>query len=314
MSICGGTFTLSLLFIAVLRRIVTLECGKAMIPMIKTFPSYSKIIGGWEVNPNSIPWHVLVVSERANNDHLCSGTLISLKDESESSLVLTAAHCVFDQHTLQTIQKEKIYIIVGAHNIVIKEPNQVLYHVNKLAIHNQFENSSVLHDIALLKLTMPVPHNQYGLPICIPKSTDQLPIGKRCWTTGWGRSVDYEMSPRLKMVPSPLIHPRRCGIKKFESWFCICGGMLDENNIPAEGDSGGPLFCEINGVMVQHGIVSFKRKKLNNSCAYVKVKQYYPWILDTAASFDSFSIIASGKKFISSIWNAFSKLIINCCN
>ncbi|KAL1232154.1 Transmembrane protease serine [Trichinella pseudospiralis] len=81
---------------------------------------------------------------------------------------------------------------------------------------------------------MPVPHNQYGLPICIPKSTDQLPIGKRCWTTGWGRSVDYEMSPRLKMVPSPLIHPRRCGIKKFESWFCICGGMLDENNIPAE--------------------------------------------------------------------------------
>ncbi|KRZ09637.1 Serine protease 27, partial [Trichinella zimbabwensis] len=273
------------------------------------FPNYSKIVGGWEVNPNSIPWHVLVVSERANNDYICGGTLISLEDENESSLVLTAAHCVFDQHTLQTVQEEKILIIVGAHNIEIKEPNQVIYHVKKVAIHRRYENSSVLHDIALLKLTMAVPHNQYSLPICIPKSTDKLPIGKQCWTTGWGRGVDYKLSPHLKMVPSPLIHPKRCGIKSIESWFCICAGLLDENHIPSEGDSGGPLFCEINGVMVQHGIVSFKgRKKSNHVCGYVKVRQYYPWILETAASFNSFSIIESGKNFISSIWNIFSKL------
>jgi len=64
----------------------------------------SRIINGFEVQPHSIPFQILML---LNGGFRCGGSLIS------SRYVLTAAHCVVD------IAASALTIIVGEHNRVI---------------------------------------------------------------------------------------------------------------------------------------------------------------------------------------------------
>jgi len=46
--------------------------------------------------------------------------------------------------------------------------------------------SILTSDIMLLKLVHPVEFNDAVSPVCLPSLFQVLPVGKRCYSTGWG--------------------------------------------------------------------------------------------------------------------------------
>ena len=71
---------------------------------------------------------------------------------------------------------------LGAHD-KYKDPNAVEYNIAKVIMHKSY-NMRVSNDVALLKLENPVVLSAKVGTICLPKQSDRIPAGKKCWMTG----------------------------------------------------------------------------------------------------------------------------------
>lgn len=89
----------------------------------------------------------------------------------------------------------KVYdwrLIFGAREIVYgndkpaKPPQQERY-VEKIIIHESYVPSLEYNDIALMKITPPVPCGQFIGPGCLPQFRAGPPrVPQGCWVAGWG--------------------------------------------------------------------------------------------------------------------------------
>ena len=90
-------------------------------------------------------------------------------------------------------------------------------------------------------------------PVCLPTSDDE---GRTCYVTGWGlTSNNGEVSPVLKEAKASIQEDNICrtslGSKMFNQEE-VCASTLFGADAAANGDSGGPLQCQMaNGVWVQ---------------------------------------------------------------
>jgi len=106
------------------------------------------IVGGEIANKTDWPW---IVSLNKYDSHWCGGSLIA------PQWVLTAAHCVVDRS--RNARSSKIYIVaVGAHKL--SEVNQKIK-VSKVIIHPDYDDDTMVNDVALLKLERQV--KQYSI-------------------------------------------------------------------------------------------------------------------------------------------------------
>lgn len=61
--------------------------------------------------------------------------------------------------------------------------------VSTVIIHPQFYNPGLYNDIALVILSRPITPAINVRPVCLPPQNPQtVPVGTRCFATGWGRS------------------------------------------------------------------------------------------------------------------------------
>ena len=99
------------------------------------------IIGGESVlNPHEFPWMVGVRTKSGK----CGGSIIT------KNLVMTAAHCLFNQDSKSELDKE-ISVLMGHSDIsstLIKKER-----VESFLIHPQHGNKKYYNDVALLRLT-----------------------------------------------------------------------------------------------------------------------------------------------------------------
>ncbi|XP_060732046.1 chymase-like isoform X2 [Tachysurus vachellii] len=119
-----------------------------------------------EVKAHSRPY---MVSVQINNMHVCSGMLI------KTNYVLTTAHCVDD---IEYSGKNKLEVVLGAHNISQKEPQQQRIKVKKYIKHPCYKSNERPNDIMLLKL----------------KSKAKL---KNSSIAGWGRTKQNSAASRV---------------------------------------------------------------------------------------------------------------------
>ena len=77
-------------------------------------------------------------------------------------------------------------VVVAQHNRRVFEGIEIVYHVDEVINHENYNPSTTNNDIALLKLTNPIRWNQHTVPICLPKVDAK--VGKTCYTTGWGNT------------------------------------------------------------------------------------------------------------------------------
>nr|ACO10347.1 Anionic trypsin-1 precursor [Caligus rogercresseyi] len=222
----------------------------------------SKIVGGEEVEPNSIPYQISF--QRARDGFaFCGGSIL------DETTVITAAHCCDRQ------QADKVQIVAGEHDLKTSSGDEQLRKVTKIIMHEDYFTKGTNNDICLLKLESPLEMNDKVKPVTLPEE-NETPKGKVV-VSGWGTL--YSNGP-----VSPTLRSVQLNIRSFDLCNLVYTGKLDETMICAaalgkdscQGDSGGPLMQ--NDTLV--GVVSW-----GIGCAipifpgvYAKTSVFIDWI------------------------------------
>ncbi|KAK6623951.1 hypothetical protein RUM44_010807 [Polyplax serrata] len=225
-----------------------------------------KIVGGEEAEPHSIPYQVGLLLDGS----FCGGSLITKR------FVLTAAHCAL-------VAKPKI--VLGAHHIKEKEPEQVIIEGEKFIVHENYSGRTLLNDIALVELSAEAPLNEYIKTVELTSPKAGLYVGKVAQVSGWGRvySQSPTISPVLRVVESDIITNLQCSLKFAfpiaDTIICLDGS---EKKSSCNGDSGGPLVVNSGNQTQQIGVVSFGSSagcEKGFPSAYTRLTSYIDWII-----------------------------------
>ncbi|KRY53220.1 Plasma kallikrein, partial [Trichinella britovi] len=281
-----------------------IKCGMPAYPVRESDDNLNRIIGGWEVRPHSLPWQLYVLLGYKAGVAACGGTIIQLKPGNSTSLALTAAHCLVDQSTLRQLKPANVTVIAGAHNIaILSERTHKKYSVKSIAIHQNFKNSGV-HDIALIILQSPILFSTRTQPICLPDG-DEIPK-RKCWVAGWGYTKGIKLRIKLPkvvilfyftvrggayhvllMISTPMIFysNQTLIVEDFRKYIFLAGS---KDGGAHKGDSGGPLFCKVNNVYVQYGIVSYRPLgfRPGSLSVYTRLSTYIDWLKISAWKYD----------------------------
>lgn len=249
-----------------------------------------RIVGGQEATPGEWPWQVALVQKGEDPyfGQFCGGSLIS------ASWVMTAAHCVEG-----TVAAE-LDVIAGIHDLRVPNPDYRRVAVSTIQIHPDWNPTTYNNDIALLKLSIPIPARPASgavLPIAfvnlVPANVGPL-TGQTATVTGWGNRAAQpdpggsDFPDRLHEVEVPIISNADCqGAYGGITENMLCAGLPQGGKDSCQGDSGGPLVVPASGSSWQQaGIVSF-----GEGCAmpgkpgvYTRVSRYITWINTTIGS------------------------------
>ncbi|XP_072859755.2 serine protease 30-like [Pogona vitticeps] len=172
--------------------------------------------------------------------------------------------------------------------------------VCKIIVHPYYAGDAQSADIALVRLEKPINFSRTILPICLPSSSDIIPVNTSCWATGWGKFFSTSIMARiLQEVEIPIIDNEECDnmyhqksdvVAMPEGYRLIyedmiCAGYAEGKKDTCQGDSGGPLACELNGTWFLAGVVSFGFKCgfPNRPAVYTRATSYVHWIQNTMA-------------------------------
>ncbi|XP_073502343.1 mast cell tryptase-like [Phyllobates terribilis] len=246
-----------------------------------------------------------VLMEEEDNAMGCyqgsASTLSSSDGKPNSSAQDIEDNCSFRQQLWNELERRlssnpnDYTIQLGRYKLSILDDHTIASGVSEIVIHPLYNGSAGLQgDIALVKLSSPVPYTKYILPICLPSASVTFSCGLECWVTGWGTinsGVDLPYPKTLQKVMTPIIDRARCdGIYHVNSFIStdvpiilddmICSGYRYGGKDSCQGDSGGPLVCKVQGVWYQAGVVSW-----GDGCAlsnrpgvYTLVTAYTSWI------------------------------------
>uniref|UniRef100_A0A336LU43 CSON004787 protein n=1 Tax=Culicoides sonorensis TaxID=179676 RepID=A0A336LU43_CULSO len=244
------------------------------------------ITNGWEVRPGDYPWHAALFHKGSrSSSYKCGGTLIN------KQTVITAAHCLYSNG--RQIIPEKVSIQLGKHNLNVFDSNTVEYQVFRLIIHPEYSPIDLQDDLALVRLETVVEFTQFIFPACLwkaeKKSLDNV-IGKKGTVVGWGLTEDDGLAEILNAGTMPVVSFIDClesdrdFFGPFLSDFNYCAGYRNGTSV-CNGDSGGGMFFQENGLWTLRGLVSFSSVREDrdvcnpkNYVIFTDVAKYLDWI------------------------------------
>ena len=230
----------------------------------------SRIVGGSEATPHSIPWQVSVqtLMEDGKLKHGCGGALLSPRH------VITAAHCTKILVKLPgSFQPDwSRYVVVGEHSLNDTSDERVhrkcRSEEHPLYAFNPDEGKGAKYDFAIIHLEKPVDIGPRAVPVCLPTSRlgGDFLVGKQMTVSGWGilngtinendtfnanmtltQLISWLSPTNLQVVKVPGISNEECEQKyKGEGLISsaeLCAGDLNVGGIDScSGDSGGNLL------------------------------------------------------------------------
>ena len=208
--------------------LLSIDCGTPL----------SRIVGGSEVTPYSIPWHVGLLSHGTDVPS-CGGTLIGPRH------VLTAAHCV-------TEGLVDFDVIVGEH-VISDSSDGTSHKVCGITHHPDYQKKQDFdYDIAIVRLKSAVNFGSRAAAACLPLSRfkDDYLAGQNLTVSGWGKQAEGGAeSDVLNSVEVPALTNSECkeDYEQFPIYYnqrpitnsMICAGQPAGGVDACKGDSGG---------------------------------------------------------------------------
>ncbi|XP_037820128.1 trypsin-1 [Lucilia sericata] len=232
-------------------------------------PNINRIVGGTQVRQNKYPWTAQLVKGRYYPRLFCGGSLIN------DRYVLTAAHCVHnnrDQITIRLLQLDRSSSDPG-----------ITRKVARVIIHPQYNPTTIVNDVALLRLESPIQFNDKIRPVCLPNRNHNFD-NKDAVVAGWGLIKEGgSTSNYLQEVTVPIITNQQCRNTKYKNKIydvMLCAGLVKQGGKDAcQGDSGGPLIVN-EGRFKLAGVVSFGYgcAQPNAPGVYARVSKFLDWI------------------------------------
>ncbi|XP_046750344.1 uncharacterized protein LOC124413666 [Diprion similis] len=252
-----------------------------------------------------LPWHASLYKEdktstTAEKQYQCGATII------RPDLVMTAAHCVYDETLGYTENPDKLFLLAGSTSRSYDSPLHDPKIVRKAAVKNIHINcqyygllGNYRADIALLELKQPFELSDVLLPACLDFSNSLdllLEPGVLGRVTSFGRITSGETGNVLQTLTVPYISYNQCkrsinaaNKELFISTDEFCAGSTNGSAV-CLGDSGGGLVFEQNHLWYVLGIVSIGfgvdtssgewTCDKNSYSRYTKVSNYVTWIQD----------------------------------
>ncbi|NXH27150.1 DDN1 protein, partial [Myiagra hebetior] len=223
-----------------------------------------RIIGGQKVKPHSRPYMAYLRIETVSQISSCGGFLI------RPDAVLSAAHCVDKEGTM------RVTVILGAHNIRVRERSQQKIRVRHWVIHPEYSRAGLKNDIVLLKLKPKARITKYVQLVSLPRSNERVTEGEACNVSGWGwTSVTGLRTNVMREVRLKVQNEEKCQqFPDYQRQSMICVGDDRGKKASYHGDSGGPLVCGQKA----HGIASHGHKRRLFPEVFTRISYFEPWI------------------------------------
>ncbi|RNA35138.1 transmembrane protease serine 12 [Brachionus plicatilis] len=250
-----------------------IECGV-------TFSS-NKIVGGQNAGYKDWPSIVYLQSRYTQGGSIytsfCGGTLVNL------DTVITAAHCYDSKYT--------VTVYLGLHD-KSDLSSGVARSVKSYTIHPNYDSTTELNDIAIIKLSTKVDLNDRIQVSCLPEDESIYPKNNdiSAYIAGWGRTIEgAASSPNILQEALITVYDSsKCssvspGTSK--DWNKqICAGKYSGGVDSCQGDSGGPLYVqdkvEDKNKFILSGVTSYGVgcARVGMPGIYTRVSAYIDWI------------------------------------
>ncbi|KAL6262702.1 hypothetical protein P5V15_005494 [Pogonomyrmex californicus] len=257
-------------------------------------------VHGYQPNITEFPWHASLYRDipGKSKEYFCGASII------QENLLITAAHCIYDDNARRVRDPSKIYVVTG--NIFRDYDN--FFHDDRIVKKNRvksiyYERSYIGltgnygSDIAILELVEPFVLTSFLVPVCIDTlNRNLLEEGTYGKVAGFGRTEAGETSAVLQALIVPYVPLSKCKaeskIADTERYITIdkfCAGYTNGSAV-CDGDSGGGLVFQTNNLWYLRGIVSVSLGTIqqggssycdpNTYSLYTQVSSHISWIQD----------------------------------
>jgi secreted trypsin-like serine protease len=232
-------------------------------------PIVPKIVGGTAVQSGEVPWTAAIL-DRNSSQQFCGGTLI------HPEWVVTAAHC------LEGESASNVSVVVGRLDLTDTGSGETI-DASQIVVHENFNNSTLINDIALIRLSSPVSAvSTRATVLDSPVENTFWVPGNDSLAAGWGNTSEGgSSSDQLLKVELPIISSADCSANAADTDFHICAGG-EEGKDSCQGDSGGPLYVKDSSSIysILAGITSYGEgcARPNEFGKYTRVIQYTDWL------------------------------------
>jgi secreted trypsin-like serine protease len=242
------------------RVVASLETSDIATPMLDGAEVVESTDWPWQAALTISTWHG---TQTLNADWECGGSVIA------PNWVLTAAHCVVDQHftdpyhPFATVAPANIEVRTGSDRF---EFGGQVSKVQRIVKHPDFDPLTFDNDLALLELKSPV-FVEPVRPLTLDREERLACLGTKGAVTGWAATeVCGNTATVLSKVDATLVPPTRCSRVYSASTLTrnmLCTDTAALNLDLCQYDDGSPLVVSNGrGGYVQAGIVSW-----GNDCA-----------------------------------------------